>query len=271
MSVQQVLVTPTYLEDIADAIRAKNGSSDTYKPGQMASAIANIPGGITPTGTVNITQNGTHDVTQYAEANVSVLPNLQSKTVTENGTVTPDSGYDGLSSVVVNVSGGGGSSEQWDLTESFTGKSQGWVLGSSNVTRDSSGAHFNRTDAYLRLDFWRPGFTIEIDFGAVSLQSGNHRRVLMCGGEERGFIYRSSGVWALYNWSWQDSSERNGAFFDNSTLKIEIDANGYWHVYKNNVLFFEPTVGGGLRGSPMYIGAPSNSMNNATVTGLRVY
>lgn len=108
MSVQQVLVTPTYLEDIADAIRAKLNVETEYKPGQMAAAIASIPTGITPTGTKSITQNGTHDVTQFASANVSVQPNLQSKTATQNGTVTADQGYDGLSSVTVNVSGGSG-------------------------------------------------------------------------------------------------------------------------------------------------------------------
>lgn len=106
----KVLVTESYLSQIASAIRSKLGGSAEYRPGDMAAAIQAIPtGGITPTGTVNITQNGTHDVTQYANANVNVQPNLQSKTATQNGTVTPDQGYDGLSSVVINVSGGGSS------------------------------------------------------------------------------------------------------------------------------------------------------------------
>lgn len=107
----KVLVTESYLSQIANAIRSKLGSSEEYRPGDMGAAILSIPtGGIVPTGTINITQNGTHDVTQYASANVNVQPNLQSKTATENGTVTPDTGYDGLSSVVVTVSGGGGGS-----------------------------------------------------------------------------------------------------------------------------------------------------------------
>lgn len=74
--------------------------------------IDDITTGITPSGTTSITTNGTHDVTNYASANVNVQPNLQSKseTITTNTTTTisPDNGYDGLSSVSIttNVSGG---------------------------------------------------------------------------------------------------------------------------------------------------------------------
>lgn len=117
-----VLVDETALQDIADAIRTKNGTENTYKPGQMADAIEAIPsGGITPTGTVNITQNGTTDVTQYASANVNV-PNSYaagdegkvvsngalvaqgSDTVTQNGTVDTTL----IKSLTVNVPTGGG-------------------------------------------------------------------------------------------------------------------------------------------------------------------
>ena len=40
-----VVVLDDTLTNIANAIRGKNGSSDKYKPGQMANAIDNIPAG----------------------------------------------------------------------------------------------------------------------------------------------------------------------------------------------------------------------------------
>lgn len=67
-----VTIEDTNLTNIANAIRSKNGTSDTYKPSEMASAIEDIQTGIEPTGTLDITENGTYDVTDYASANVNV-------------------------------------------------------------------------------------------------------------------------------------------------------------------------------------------------------
>jgi len=69
--------------------------------------IRHITAGTVVTGTTSITENGSYDVAQYADAVVSVpapAPSLQSKTATpteSQQTVTPDTGYDGLSSVSV--------------------------------------------------------------------------------------------------------------------------------------------------------------------------
>ena len=63
---------------------------------------------VPPSGTINIVQNDTGiDVSQYAYADVSVVPNLQAKTninpTTSSQTVTADQNYDGLSSVQINA------------------------------------------------------------------------------------------------------------------------------------------------------------------------
>lgn len=74
-----------------------------------------IPDGyIVPSGTLNITENGAYDVTEKAGVVVAVPDReivLQDIEVTENGTYSADAGYDGIGQVTVNVaaSGGGGS------------------------------------------------------------------------------------------------------------------------------------------------------------------
>ena len=51
----KVMITEQYLEDIADAIRAKLGGSDTYSPGEMATAISLIDGGSPTISSLNVT------------------------------------------------------------------------------------------------------------------------------------------------------------------------------------------------------------------------
>lgn len=60
------------LKAIADAIREKKGTTEPIKASNFASEILSIPTGIEPSGTIEISENGVYDVTEYASANVNV-------------------------------------------------------------------------------------------------------------------------------------------------------------------------------------------------------
>ena len=76
------------------------------------------------TGSLTINANGTYDVTEKASAIVSVSPSLQTKTTTisQNGSqiITPDSNYDGLSSVNLTISVPNPSTGSLEITENGT-------------------------------------------------------------------------------------------------------------------------------------------------------
>lgn len=104
----------------------------------IAKALGN--GGITPTGTVQITENGTYEVGPYANAEVNVqggAGNLQEKTFTENGTYTPDEGYDGFSQVTVNVSIGP-HTPRCDQTVTFDWQKGSGIMSWSGIAAEAS-------------------------------------------------------------------------------------------------------------------------------------
>ena len=89
------LTDDSYYQNIADAIRAKNGSTTKYKPRDMAEAINSLNIGIVPSGTFEITRNGLQNITEYAAVNVNVAASevtSGTRDVSENGTydVSPD-------------------------------------------------------------------------------------------------------------------------------------------------------------------------------------
>lgn len=64
------------MTEVAQAIRAKGGTTEQLAwPDGFKSAIESIETGITPTGSVAISENGTYDVTAKATAVVNVLNN----------------------------------------------------------------------------------------------------------------------------------------------------------------------------------------------------
>ena len=90
---QEYIATASELTSVANAIRTKAGLSVTLTfPEDFVSAIANIPTGITPTGTKSITISGsgtiTEDVTNYASASITTPSGTEGTPTATKGTVS---------------------------------------------------------------------------------------------------------------------------------------------------------------------------------------
>lgn len=180
--------------------------------------------------------------------------------------------------------GGGTLSEEWDFTSAtpLVGKKLGLVLSARNMSYSQDGAVFDSTTDYLAFgkignlsaaDLFHDysvsysSITIEVKVKSMALESGYHRRFIM-GNSSNGLIYRQTGVWAFYSVGWEDFDETDGSFFNGSIVKVVIDREKKWHIYKDNVLLWEPSRTCDITSG--YIGSDSQSINNAVIEWLKI-
>jgi hypothetical protein len=79
------------VDAVYDAVKAKGSTPASHSLSDVVRGIADIPVGITPTGTISITTNGTHNVTNYASASVAVPASAVCSgtiSITSNGSKT---------------------------------------------------------------------------------------------------------------------------------------------------------------------------------------
>ena len=116
----KVLCEKNDLVAVANAIRSKNGTTNTYKVNQLASAVSNLQSS----------------------------PNLQSKelTITSNGTtiITADNGYDGLENVKVGVDVAGSSGGGFSVT--FPSTATNWNKQFNSILLKADGTSLDITN-----------------------------------------------------------------------------------------------------------------------------
>lgn len=148
-----VLIDTDSMTDIADAIRAKNGSATTYKPAQMAAAITAIP---TPSGSLPIDSNGTYDVSAYATAVVNVAGSSKNVQVAAGVNRATTSSYTAISGQSLTVAVTGKYDVYWSGFRSSTSGTSGSQLyingsayGDAEITFSNHGQSVHLTNVSL--------------------------------------------------------------------------------------------------------------------------
>lgn len=162
--------------------------------------------------------------------------------------------------------GGGECSLYYDFTKIGSATIHG-------VAFSDAGATFNDASDYIPItDLIRKNFTMYVDVASMDLPStSSHQRFIMTRNDS-GLIYRSTGYWGVYaSTDWVMSDISDPKYFDNSTLRIYIDSNNKWHVFKNGIEIFT-NLNITFSSDLLSIGSSSGeNIRNGVISGIRVY
>ena len=214
---------------------------------------------------------------------------LEPLTVTANGTYSPETGVDGFDEVTVNVRGSGiGLIEEWDFTQSTKGKIRGLqpTLHGGATQSENVGIVFRSASSlgpgYVAFDdVIKPylGMTMEIDVADMNWQQ-NVDECFISVGDKKASDRINAGLYWGYDgsnkhWIMSDGlySTPSGVYesFDHSSIKVHIDTDDHWHVYKDNVLIFEPRTQVTVPLDYLRLGSTELSLISTTITGVRIY
>ena len=160
----------------------------------------------------------------------------------------------------------------WDFTQSLVDSVAGDTVTLNGATRTNDGITLSTAYQYIQIanSLYKPNRAYEIDIGTCNITSGAHRRFFMYSADS-GLIYRSTGRWAVYFGNWEESSITDGNAFANSTLRIEVQSNNTWKLYKDGTPIFETTLTTPSSASSFTIGASQQSCSTIQIKKFRIY
>lgn len=241
----KMLFNSANISAIAAKIRAKLGVATVYKPSEMAAAIESIP---TPNlDTLSVIQNGTYTPASPKNGFSSVAVNVPnsyaagdegkvvsngelvaqgSDSVTQNGTVDTTL----ISSLTVNVSGGGGNAYAFLHALYTEGKVVTVTDGTTTFTGDDSG------DYWFELPnggVWTAADNIQtasVDISKYDSKTINLRLFKIVqnntGDSNASFIYSNGGRTLTVTWTCKNSNSGWGFTFTTSGKNIRVTVSG---------------------------------------------
>lgn len=169
----------------------------------------------------------------------------------------------------------------WDFTKSLISPTSGVavsLLDGAQLTANGIEINTNTNYAQLANGLLMLGYIYEVTIASLNISQTSQNNRLFIFNRDSGLVWRgATGKWGVWDSSnlWQESDITTPNFFDNCILKVIIDMDFKWHIYKDDTLVFEPpnAIKSNFysSGNTLYLGSNSNSCYRMTISALRLY